>query len=278
MLFPFDLIGSLSVGIPSFPPYCLNLPLLSSSWVEVFFSDFFLLWSVIGSWEKPSSDESYLVRNFSGAQGSKKYFLDEWSIGSPTEVVVPTPWGNSQAKHSNGLNVHQARSMYKVSMMTKEDINEICEKYQISDTFHLHALGLEDRVTSNPSNHLGMYEEDICTSLRSLCMTFSGMSSIYKELFLPTCSKHFVFLLPLSFFRHFPEIWAQISLFKTFFMLKRLPRLRGWWFIGSRHGRAIIISSLPSSIHYWKKIVFLCHIWPTMGSPLELGRARHFIK
>lgn len=45
--------------------------------------------------------------------------------------------------------------MYEISMMTKEDIIKIREKYWILDTFHFHVLGLEDQVTFGPTQSLG---------------------------------------------------------------------------------------------------------------------------
>lgn len=49
--------------------------------------------------------------------------------------------------------------MFKVSVMTKEDIIDLCEKYRFPNAFHLHAPGIKDRVISGPLNWLAIYEE-----------------------------------------------------------------------------------------------------------------------
>lgn len=50
--------------------------------------------------------------------------------------------------------------------MIRDDIVQIHEKCWILDTFHLHALGSEDRVTSSSTKFLVVYEEDLHAGLR----------------------------------------------------------------------------------------------------------------
>lgn len=50
-------------------------------------------------------------------------------------------------------------------MMTNEDIVRIHEKYQISNTFYLHALGSEDQATSGLPNRLVVYKKDLQVDL-----------------------------------------------------------------------------------------------------------------
>lgn len=138
-----------------------------------------------------SSKESHSVNYFSGAQGSQSSSLDGGSFEGPVEVSLypPKKWSGKEFQwpeySSDKANVRDLHN-------DQEDIVKLHEKYRIPDIFHFYAPRLEDRVTFSLLNHVAMYEEDLCASLRFLLHEFIlNVLNFYQVI--PT-------QLPLNFF------------------------------------------------------------------------------
>lgn len=139
--------------------------------------------------------------------------------------------------------------------MIKANIFKLCDKYKFSDTYHIHLLGPEDRVTSSPLNQLAIYEEDLHIDLYFLLHSILNIFDLYQIIPTQLTPNSFHILVSFIILCQFFEIQPRVSLFHAFFKLKRHPKVRGWWFLGPHHGHTFL-HGLPSSIHNWKNKFF----------------------
>lgn len=163
--------------------------------------------------------------------------------------------------------------MYEVSTMTEDDIAEIHEMYRIPDTFHLHAPGLGYRVTSNPTNHLAIYKEDLCIDLRFPLHDFiwnvlisikSSLHNLLQTLFVSSPSVTFLESDPDYHYSWLSSCWRNFP-----------GRGVGGSSALDVGGLSLAASQPPFTI---EKIDVFHFFQPTMENPVKLGRTGHFIK
>lgn len=92
-------------------------------------------------------EEESLVEEESTEIESSKEEEGSTEEEAPMEEKVPIPKKNSQVGPFHNLTRPSMGLIFEISIMIENDIIGICEKYQILDDFHLHALRSEDRMT-----------------------------------------------------------------------------------------------------------------------------------
>lgn len=118
--------------------------------------------------------------------------------------------------------------MVEVLTISEVKVLALYNKYSFSSTYHVHAFRIEDRVTSNPLNHVVVYEEFLLVGLRFPLHPFvMKFFDFYQVIPSQLALNSFQIFCSIIILCHLFGIRLRISLFQALFMIKRLPKAMG---------------------------------------------------
>ena len=217
-----------------------------------------------------SEGESHSVENVSGLQGPSE---EESSLGmegsqealavSPIRKMALSFREEIRSRTGSPTDSGLVGPSGTASILTRGDIAVIRERYGLTEA-NLVVPSRTARVDSGIVGCVAVYEGFLKAGLRfplhSFIRNVLNFYQLVPSQLVPNPMKVILCFVVLC---HLLEILPRSSLFRAFFLLKRHPRVKGWWCFVARP-RRVLVKDLPTSIHGWKDKFFFVQLDPSL--------------
>lgn len=175
--------------------------------------------------------------------------------------------GETQSRRSKGLNIEDHRPNQVQGTLSKSKVVNLQNYQKILHDFQASTTSPNDQVNRAPIGSIST--EHLNAGLHfSLHPFIVKIFNLYKVIPMQPTPNTFRIICSFIVLYHDHGIELKTSLFYSFFMIRRHPYNRGWWFIGSRYDQKFI-KGLSIAIHDWKPYFFFCLLLSLGASALN---------
>lgn len=141
--------------------------------------------------------------------------------------------------------------------LVPDDLPLIRAQYGIPPEYELELPGPNGRACFPPPGRFCLYLDDFHAGLRlplpSFVFDLFNFFNISLASVVPNSFRFVIGFLSLCLLA---EVVPTISLFRSFYTLKRHPTAKDWWYVSPQFGKKGLLKGAPSSVHNWKDRFF----------------------